>query len=77
MKNRAELANERVVSYVLRVWREDPPEARIVRVALTRLSDHARLGFADLESALRFLRAQFTPSVSKNQIQGDQDDATD
>jgi hypothetical protein len=54
-----DLSNDAVTSYILRVWREEPPDARIVRVMLKRLPDGERRGFADLESAFRFLRVQF------------------
>ena len=62
MKDDPNLSNDAVVSYLLRVWREEPPDARIVRVTLARLPDDERLGFADLQSAFRFLQAQLEQS---------------
>lgn len=55
---RVSVAAATILSYILRLWAEGPPEARVWRVSLTPISGGERLGFADLKTAFQFLTDQ-------------------
>ncbi len=51
-----------IQSYILRLWPEGEPGSEVWRVSLTHIPDGQRIGFADLESAFRFLKQQTEPA---------------
>ncbi len=51
-----------IQSYILRLWPEGEPGSEVWRASLTHIPDGQRIGFADLESAFRFLKQQTEPA---------------